>query len=213
MLLPIFKCLEVDRCLKLGDNSLNRHYPWQKRNKKTRLQKPKSSPRLLAVVETDPTPPALSSPAGGRMCVGCGEREVFGHKVPPGPGFPCPSGLSAPSLSHVTTLAGPWELSFWLFPAPSLLGDLSPAWATGVAHPLPWRVCARSGASGRLRCSAHLRFPPAWLRTVSKGTEMGCGGQPAGRQSFLLAIAGKGRWFSLFPPPRLFLFPSRSPPP
>lgn len=165
------------------------------------------------MVETDPTLPALSARAGGRIARAAERRKCLATRSHLGPGFPCPSDQSAPSLSHVTTLTGPWELSFWLFPAPSLLGDLFPAWATGVAHPLPWRVCARSGASGRPRCSAHLWFPPAWLRTVSKGTEMGCGGQPAGRQSFLLAIGGKGRWCSLLPPPRLFLLSSRSPPP
>lgn len=42
------------------------------------------------MVETDPTLPALSARAGGRMCAGCGEKEVFGHKVPPGPWLPMP---------------------------------------------------------------------------------------------------------------------------
>lgn len=150
------------------------------------------------------------------MCVGCGEgRAIRSHL---GPGFPGPSGQSAPPPSHVTTLPGPWELSSRRFPGPSLLGDLSPGWATGIAHPPPWRVCAHSGASGQPCCSAHLQSPPARLRAVSKGrrgdAEVGWGGegrQPAGRQSFLLAIGGKERWCSLLPPPRLFRLSPRSP--
>lgn len=117
---------------------------------------------------TLPAPPAPLGLAGRKICVGCGEREAVGHKAP-GPWLPKPERPSAPPPSHVMTLAGPWEFTSRLFPGPSLLGDLSLAWATGDGHPPPWRVCAHSGASGRPRSSAHLRFPPAWRRAVSKG--------------------------------------------
>lgn len=130
-----------------------------------------------------------------------GKRLATGFHL--GPGFPGPRGQTAPPPSHMTTLAGPWEFSFRLFPGPSLMGDLSLTWATGVGHPLPWRVCAHSGASGRPRRSAHLRFPPAWLRAVSKGPR-GDGGEAACKPSEFPPLHWREREVAIMSP-RLFV--------